>query len=152
MQLCTKIPAYRTILFLFFLQNLKKMFVKWLILQYNIIIIKIFRLLEWWCMNNLPQINAEQFNQITQENKETCIVVFSKETCSVCNSFLKMDSLNAPGRDCFISPFRKNTDWGTPINCSDLNVAKPSAVFFLTFVSCYHHIASMRWSKQFLTA
>ena len=29
-------------------------------------------------MNNLPQINAEQFNQITQENKETCIVVFSK--------------------------------------------------------------------------
>ena len=35
-------------------------------------------------MNNLPQINAEQFNQITQENKETCIVVFSKETCSVC--------------------------------------------------------------------
>ena len=35
-------------------------------------------------MNNLPQINAEQFEQITKENKETCIVIFSKETCSVC--------------------------------------------------------------------
>ncbi len=35
-------------------------------------------------MNNLPQITAEQFEQITKENKETCIVVFSKETCSVC--------------------------------------------------------------------
>ena len=36
-------------------------------------------------MNNLPQITAEQFDQITKENKETCVVVFSKETCSVCN-------------------------------------------------------------------
>lgn len=35
-------------------------------------------------MMNLPQITAEQFEQITKENKETCIVVFSKETCSVC--------------------------------------------------------------------
>ena len=35
-------------------------------------------------MNNLPQITAEQFDQITKENKETCVVVFSKETCSVC--------------------------------------------------------------------
>jgi thioredoxin 1 len=35
-------------------------------------------------MNNLPQINAEQFEQITNENKETCVIVFSKETCSVC--------------------------------------------------------------------
>lgn len=35
-------------------------------------------------MNNLPQIDAEQFKQITEENKETCIIVFSKETCSVC--------------------------------------------------------------------
>lgn len=35
-------------------------------------------------MNNLPQITGEQFEQITKENKETCIVVFSKETCSVC--------------------------------------------------------------------
>lgn len=35
-------------------------------------------------MNNLPQITTEQFEQITKENKETCIVVFSKETCSVC--------------------------------------------------------------------
>ena len=33
---------------------------------------------------NLPLINGEQFEQITKENKETCIVVFSKETCSVC--------------------------------------------------------------------
>ena len=35
-------------------------------------------------MMNLPQITAEQFEQITKENKETCIIVFSKETCSVC--------------------------------------------------------------------
>ena len=35
-------------------------------------------------MNNLPQITAEQFDQITKENKETCVVVSSKETCSVC--------------------------------------------------------------------
>lgn len=35
-------------------------------------------------MNNLPQITAEQFDQITKENKETCVIVFSKETCSVC--------------------------------------------------------------------
>lgn len=35
-------------------------------------------------MNNLPQINAEQFETIIKENKETCIIVFSKETCSVC--------------------------------------------------------------------
>ena len=35
-------------------------------------------------MMNLPQITGEQFDQITKENKETCIVVFSKETCSVC--------------------------------------------------------------------
>ena len=35
-------------------------------------------------MNNLPQINGEQFEKITKENKETCIVVFTKETCSVC--------------------------------------------------------------------
>ena len=33
---------------------------------------------------NLPLINGEQYEQITKENKETCIVVFSKETCSVC--------------------------------------------------------------------
>ena len=35
-------------------------------------------------MMNLHQITAEQFEQITKENKETCIIVFSKETCSVC--------------------------------------------------------------------
>lgn len=33
---------------------------------------------------NLPQITAEQFEKITKENKETCVIVFSKETCSVC--------------------------------------------------------------------
>ncbi|MBR4944193.1 MAG: thioredoxin [Peptococcaceae bacterium] len=35
-------------------------------------------------MNNLPLITGEQYEQITKENKETCIVIFSKETCSVC--------------------------------------------------------------------
>ena len=35
-------------------------------------------------MMSLPEINAEQFEQITKENKETCIIIFSKETCSVC--------------------------------------------------------------------
>lgn len=35
-------------------------------------------------MINLPQINGEQFEEITKQKKETCIVVFSKETCSVC--------------------------------------------------------------------
>lgn len=33
---------------------------------------------------NLPQITGEQFEKITKENKETCVIVFSKETCSVC--------------------------------------------------------------------
>lgn len=33
---------------------------------------------------NLPQITAEQFEKIIKENKETCVIVFSKETCSVC--------------------------------------------------------------------
>lgn len=35
-------------------------------------------------MINLPQITGEQFEEITKQKKETCIVVFSKETCSVC--------------------------------------------------------------------
>lgn len=29
-------------------------------------------------------INGEEFNQKVREQKETCVVVFSKETCSVC--------------------------------------------------------------------
>lgn len=39
-------------------------------------------------MNNLTQINAEQYDKIIHENKETCIIVFSKETCSVCKHLM----------------------------------------------------------------
>ena len=37
---------------------------------------------------NLPLINGEQFEQITKENKETCIVVFPKKLALYVNSWL----------------------------------------------------------------
>ena len=36
-------------------------------------------------MSMIP-INADDFDQIVKENKETCIMVFHKESCSVCQS------------------------------------------------------------------
>lgn len=36
----------------------------------------------------LTRITADEFEQITKVNKETCILVFSKETCSVCKQLL----------------------------------------------------------------
>lgn len=34
-------------------------------------------------MSMIP-INAEEFDEIIKEDKETCVMVFHKESCSVC--------------------------------------------------------------------
>lgn len=39
---------------------------------------------------NLTHITAEDFDEIINENKETCVVVFSKESCSVCKELAPM--------------------------------------------------------------
>lgn len=33
---------------------------------------------------NLTHITAKEYDEIINEDKETCVVVFSKPTCSVC--------------------------------------------------------------------
>ena len=84
-------------------------------------------------MNNLPQINAEQFNQITQENKETCIVVFSKETCSVCKQFAPVAEKMAAlfeGKVHFYSMDVKTADGLATFKSLQL-MGVPQSVFFL---------------------
>ena len=84
-------------------------------------------------MNNLPQINAEQFNQITQENKETCIVVFSKETCSVCKQLAPVAEKMAAlfeGQVNFYSMDVKTADGLATFKSLQL-MAVPQSVFFL---------------------
>ena len=84
-------------------------------------------------MNNLPQINAEQFNQITQENKETCIVVFSKETCSVCKQLAPVAEKMAAlfeGQVNFYSMDVKTADGLATFKSLQL-MGVPQSVFFL---------------------
>ena len=84
-------------------------------------------------MNNLPQINAEQFNQITQENKETCIVVFSKETCSVCKQLAPVAEKMAAlfeGQVHFYSMDVKTADGLATFKSLQL-MGVPQSVFFL---------------------
>ena len=84
-------------------------------------------------MNNLPQINAEQFNQITQKNKETCIVVFSKETCSVCKQLAPVAEKMAAlfeGQVNFYSMDVKTADGLATFKSLQL-MGVPQSVFFL---------------------
>ena len=84
-------------------------------------------------MNNLPQINAEQFNQITQENKETSIVVFSKETCSVCKQLAPVAEKMAAlfeGQVNFYSMDVKTADGLATFKSLQL-MGVPQSVFFL---------------------
>lgn len=39
---------------------------------------------------NLTHITAQDFDEIINDNKETCVVVFSKESCSVCKELAPM--------------------------------------------------------------
>ena len=55
---------------------------------------------------NLPLINGEQYEQIIKENKETCIIVFSKETCSVCKQL-------APVAEKMASQFERQVNFYT---------------------------------------
>lgn len=83
--------------------------------------------------NNLPQITAEQFEKITKENKETCVIIFSKETCSVCKQL-------APVAEKVAAQFQGevnfyNMDVKTPEGLSTFKslqlMGVPQSVFFL---------------------
>ena len=39
---------------------------------------------------NLTHITAKEYDEIINEDKETCVVVFSKPTCSVCKELAPM--------------------------------------------------------------
>ena len=82
---------------------------------------------------NLPLINGEQFEQITKENKETCIVVFSKETCSVCKQLAPVAEKMAAqfeGQVNFYTMDVKTTD-GLAVFKSLQLMGVPQSVFFL---------------------
>lgn len=84
-------------------------------------------------MMSLQEINAEQFEKITKENKETCIVVFSKETCSVCKQLKpvaeKMETL-FEGRVNFYGMDVKTPDGLATFKSLQL-MGVPQSVFFL---------------------
>ena len=82
---------------------------------------------------NLPLINGEQFEQITKENKETCIVVFSKETCSVCKQLAPVAEKMAAqfeGQVNFYTMDVKTSD-GLAVFKSLQLMGVPQSVFFL---------------------
>ena len=84
-------------------------------------------------MMNLPQITGEQFDQITKENKETCIVVFSKETCSVCKQLAPVAEKMAAqfeGQVNFYTMDVKTSD-GLAVFKSLQLMGVPQSVFFL---------------------
>ena len=82
---------------------------------------------------NLPLINGEQFEQITKENKETCIVVFSKETCSVCKQLAPVAEKMAAQFEGQVNFYTMNvkTSDGLAVFKSLQLMGVPQSVFFL---------------------
>ena len=66
---------------------------------------------------NLPIITAEQFDTIINENQETCVVVFSKESCSVCKEL-------AP----FMEKVAKDYENDASVNFYSINVTDPEGL------------------------
>ena len=84
-------------------------------------------------MMNLPQITGEQFEQITKDNKETCIVIFSKETCSVCKQLAPIAEKTASqfeGQVNFYTMDVKTPDGLATFKSLNL-MGVPQSVFFL---------------------
>lgn len=84
-------------------------------------------------MINLPQITGEQFEEITKQKKETCIVVFSKETCSVCKQLAPIAEKMASqfeGEVNFYSMDVKTEDGLATFKSLEL-MGVPQSVFFL---------------------
>ena len=82
---------------------------------------------------NLPLINGEQYEQIVKENKETCIIVFSKETCSVCKQLAPVAEKMASqfeGQVNFYTMDVKTTDGLATFKSLQL-MGVPQSVFFL---------------------
>ena len=85
---------------------------------------------------SLELINGEQFEEITKQKKETCIVVFSKESCSVCKQLKPIAEkvadayVNAPDPVKFYQMDVKTDDGLATFKSMQL-MGVPQSVFFL---------------------
>lgn len=119
----------------FLTQNEKKIFVKYASIKYNIISCKCLFYVNGVIKMDLPKINGEEFQKITSENKETCVIIFSKESCSVCKQLAPVvekvaASYEAEGTVKFYSMDVKTDDGLATFKSLQL-MGVPQSVFFL---------------------